>query len=174
MEPDRIGLEGGLNPYIYANSSPVENVDPSGLYAYVNSKGEWIENGQSFYSASGGEFTDRISYNFASDVATLAPLPKFGVLGKFEELFKLSDLSVDVAKINANTLSRLYTLEKNMPKTLPESGLKFQYAGTEIIKWGTGPNDALLRSMLMTPYEAKSILKQIPPSDIKGLCCTNR
>ena len=32
MEADPIGLEGGLNPYAYAGSNPVMNVDPSGLY----------------------------------------------------------------------------------------------------------------------------------------------
>ena len=32
MEPDPIGLEGGLNPYAYAGSNPVMNVDPSGLF----------------------------------------------------------------------------------------------------------------------------------------------
>ena len=38
MEPDRIGLEGGLNPYIYADGNPVSNVDPSGLdYSFINS-----------------------------------------------------------------------------------------------------------------------------------------
>lgn len=31
MEPDPIGLEGGLNPYAYAGSNPLMNVDPSGL-----------------------------------------------------------------------------------------------------------------------------------------------
>ncbi len=31
MEPDPIGLEGGLNPYAYAGNNPVMNSDPSGL-----------------------------------------------------------------------------------------------------------------------------------------------
>lgn len=31
MEPDRIGLEGGLNPYIYANGNPVSNIDVDGM-----------------------------------------------------------------------------------------------------------------------------------------------
>lgn len=33
IEPDRLGLEGGLNPYIYADANPVNKVDPSGAYA---------------------------------------------------------------------------------------------------------------------------------------------
>jgi len=39
MEPDPIGLEGGLNPYAYAGSNPVMNVDPSGLEISAMSNG---------------------------------------------------------------------------------------------------------------------------------------
>jgi RHS repeat-associated protein len=31
VEPDPIGLEGGLNPYIYAGANPINGVDPTGL-----------------------------------------------------------------------------------------------------------------------------------------------
>ncbi|MFV5586188.1 RHS repeat-associated core domain-containing protein [Acinetobacter oleivorans] len=36
MEPDPIGLEGGLNPYAYAANNPVMNVDPSGLLSELS------------------------------------------------------------------------------------------------------------------------------------------
>ncbi len=36
MEADPIGLEGGLNPYAYVGSNPVNAVDPSGLSTIVD------------------------------------------------------------------------------------------------------------------------------------------
>ena len=36
MEPDPIGLAGGLNPYAYVGNDPVNKVDPSGLFALLS------------------------------------------------------------------------------------------------------------------------------------------
>jgi len=32
LQPDPIGLAGGLNPYLYANANPLRWIDPLGLY----------------------------------------------------------------------------------------------------------------------------------------------
>ncbi len=32
LTPDPLGIEGGINPYVYAGSNPVTNIDPLGLY----------------------------------------------------------------------------------------------------------------------------------------------
>ncbi|MDO7540441.1 RHS repeat-associated core domain-containing protein [Acinetobacter nosocomialis] len=61
MEADPIGLEGGSNPYAYAENNPLSNVDPSGLFSYenpvfnyadalglgVNTIGKWFTSSQS-------------------------------------------------------------------------------------------------------------------------------
>lgn len=86
MEADPIGLEGGWNPYAYAENDPVNKVDPSGLYAYINANGEWVDNGKSFHSPTSGSVTDRLAYNFSNDVATLAPLPKFGIFSNYTKV----------------------------------------------------------------------------------------
>ncbi|WP_336028529.1 RHS repeat-associated core domain-containing protein, partial [Acinetobacter pittii] len=98
VEPDRIGLEGGLNPYIYVDSNPINSIDVTGLAARVVN-GYWVDDGSNFYTATGGSFTDRLSENFASDVATLAPLPKFNLFSK--ELSLVSKIS-PITSLNIN------------------------------------------------------------------------
>ncbi|WP_442881248.1 hypothetical protein [Acinetobacter sp. ESBL14] len=36
VEPDRIGLEGGLNPYIYANGNPVDTSNMVPIYSTLS------------------------------------------------------------------------------------------------------------------------------------------
>ena len=64
MEPDPIGLEGGLNPYAYAGNNPVMNVDPSGLDATTAFSGILYQSWQGItdngfdYSSISGAFRD--------------------------------------------------------------------------------------------------------------------
>lgn len=61
MEPDPIGLEGGLNPYAYAGSNPVSNVDATGLY--FTSDGTHIPNFDNLSNPLLGLSTTVNSYN---------------------------------------------------------------------------------------------------------------
>lgn len=40
-QSDPIGLEGGLNTYLYAAANPVSSVDPRGLNPYAGVRGAW-------------------------------------------------------------------------------------------------------------------------------------
>lgn len=139
-------------------------MDPSGLYAYVNSRGEWVENGQSFSPASGGSFTDRIAYNFANDVATLAPLPKFSWLSKFDDLLFKSEYD-NVIDMRATSLATNAKLSKSWilsrPKLatppLPPSIANQNILGSKVLQWGKGAEGTALRTQNITKFEVATI-----------------
>ncbi|WP_254636623.1 RHS repeat-associated core domain-containing protein, partial [Acinetobacter oleivorans] len=163
LEPDRIGLEGGLNPYIYTGANPINSTDITGLAARVVN-GYWVDDGSNFYTATGGSFTDRLSENFASDVATLAPLPKFSWLAKFDNLlFKPQyDTIIDTT---ATTIGKSERLSKpwiiSRPKLvtpqLPPGIANQNILGSQILQWGKGAEGAALRTQNITKFEVAAI-----------------
>lgn len=148
---------------VKADESPTNGVDSNGLYAYINSKGEWVENGQRFHSVSGGEFTDRIAYDFSNDVATLAPLPKLGIFGKLEGLlFKPQyENTIDVSntiytKVKNTSKNWINKTEKLRTPQLPD-GIETQSNLGKFLNWGTGPDKAALRTQNITKFEVAAI-----------------
>ena len=84
---------GQTNRYQYGMNDTYTFSDLSGTWAEVIN-GKWVENGKSFYSASGGEFTDRLAWNMPNDVATLSGGVELVILGSsFKLLTRLPTLS---------------------------------------------------------------------------------
>ncbi|WP_308464602.1 RHS repeat domain-containing protein [Acinetobacter colistiniresistens] len=107
-QPDPItflsGGHGQTNRYQYGWNDTYHFTDANGEAAVVRN-GVWVDDGTNFYSSTGGGLTDLISQNFASDLMTLAPLPKFNLVSKaalFSEKF-VPSLSYQIA-LNKNIL----------------------------------------------------------------------
>ncbi|WP_375036963.1 RHS repeat-associated core domain-containing protein [Acinetobacter sp. RW6] len=74
VEPDRIGLEGGLNPYIYTGGNPVSNVDSTGLCTndpYCS--GSWGQPLMNF-SADQSALAIQRQFNFGSGTYIVDPM----------------------------------------------------------------------------------------------------
>ncbi|ENW94926.1 RHS repeat domain-containing protein [Acinetobacter sp. NIPH 298] len=87
MEPDPIGLEGGLNPYAYAGSNPVMNVDPSGLCMFdLLCSGSWNMPTQNYDLQNQNWYAIQNQFNYGSGPFYVDPA-KFNL-----------DYSIDIGK----------------------------------------------------------------------------
>lgn len=158
---------GQTNRYQYGWNDTYTFSDPTGQAAVVKN-GVWVEDGMSFYSTSGGSVTDYLGQNFLNDFATLAPTPKFKWLTGISDLiFKPQyDNIMDLRGMAFNTYTPLSKpwLNKNIAKLPTPSfppGIETQNKfGSDFIKWGKGPEGALIRSQNITKFEVAVMQSQ--------------
>ena len=74
-QADPIGLAGGLNPYLYANASPLLYTDPLGLYSFSDFRNDVRD---ATGGCSSNSFTDDVVNNFV-DVQDQTSLGKTGL-----------------------------------------------------------------------------------------------
>ena len=133
-----------MNPYIYVDSNPINSINITGLAARVVN-GYWVDDGSNFYTATGGSFTDRLSENFASDVVTLAPLPKFNLFSNeaffFEKITAPSTL-VDKSTSLSSASESAYRASVNTKNWLPKDKHMMNSTAKKYAKFNT--NDQLI------------------------------
>lgn len=165
MEADPIGLAGGLNPYAYANSSPVMAVDPSGLDCIGGTCSSGFEQGMydwwPAYKFGTGLYNSAASGSYQLRGMELfdGVLSFAGVVGKgAQALSKAPDLIHFTKPVTAESILASNTLKGNLYATpAANEGL----AGLNLT-WKTGL-PAAEYSIIRVPAAAAANFERVAP-----------